>query len=249
MSLILTHIDRRGIVHAADSNLTTGSGGAAGTGTKVFDLPYLRAGLSLAGSYSVNGVAMDKWMPLVIADYGHNASPRLPEFSDWLRDRLEREMTPTEKDGGCLIHVAGFIRDSAGEHPEFYFIRNITGIDPKTGSYLGMGPTFAATEDFWTRDFSAASARAALAAGTGSMLYINGFPSGRSAYLGLMPHLRKFLEEIWGTAAWRFRPPKTLGEVAILVELHFSVIGAMFIMSDYSAPFIGGPVQTLLIRP
>ena len=63
MSLILTHIDRCGIVHAADSNLTSSSGGAAGTGMKVFNLPYLHAGLSLAGSYSVDGVAMDKWMP------------------------------------------------------------------------------------------------------------------------------------------------------------------------------------------
>jgi hypothetical protein len=249
MSLILTHIDRHGIVHAADSNLTTDSGEAAGTGTKVFDLPYLRAGLSLAGSYSVNGVAMDKWMPQVIADYEHSASPSLPGFSDWLRGRLEREMTSTERDGGCLVHVAGFVRDSAGQRTEFYFVRNITGIDPNTGSYLGMGPTFAVTEDFWTRDYSTATARAALAAGTGSMLYINGFPSGRIAYLGLMPHLRKFLDEVWNTAAWRFRPPKTLDEVAILVELHFSVIGAMFRMSDYSAPFIGGPVQTLLIRP
>ena len=249
MTLILTHIDKHGIVHAADSNLTDSSGGPADIGRKVFDLPSLRAGVSVAGSYSVSGITMDMWMPGMITNYGLSPSPSLSGFADSLRGRLERDMTPTEKGGGCLVHIAGFVHDSAGQHPEFYFVRNITGIDPHNGSYLGMGSSFTVSEDFWTRDYVKPSDRAALTVGPGYALYINGFPSGRIAYFGLMPLLRKFFEDVWSTANWQFRPPKTLDEVAILLELHISVVVAMFKISDYSAPFIGGPVQTLLIRP
>lgn len=246
MSLILTHIGCYGVVHAADSNLTA-AGAAAGTGDKVFEVPALRAGLSLAGSYTVSGERMDTWMPRAISDYVVGPSPTLTGLAAELARRLAQEMTVDEKTGGYLIHVAGFVTESEGQHPEFHFVRNISGIDPDTGNYLGIGPTFDVTEDFWARDCVSADDRTALENGERSQLYINGFPAGRIAYLGLGRYLDEFLSHVWGNPDWSFRPPRTLGEVELFLRLRLSLIGTLFEASDYSAPLIGGPVKTLQI--
>lgn len=133
MSIILTAISRQGIIQAADPNLTNNQGGA-GTGPKVFAIPYLGAALSLAGSYSVAGARMNGWMEQAIAAYGNSASPTLFGLGENLRARLETEMSSAEKNGGCLIHLCGYVPAATGKHPEFYFICNITGIDPATGA-------------------------------------------------------------------------------------------------------------------
>jgi hypothetical protein len=72
VSLILTVISREGIIHAADSNLSNHQG-LAGTGQKVFTVPYLESALSVAVSYSVASVRMDRWMQQAIAAYGTSA--------------------------------------------------------------------------------------------------------------------------------------------------------------------------------
>jgi len=68
-----------------------------------------------------------------------------------------------------------------------------------------MGQNFYVSEDFWQRDFAAASERAALAAGKRSHLYINGYPDGRVAYLGLNRQFNSFLNAIWSQPGWKFR--------------------------------------------
>jgi len=108
-----------------------------------------------------------------------------------------------------------------------------------------MGQNFYVSEDFWQRDFAAASERAALAAGKRSHLYINGYPDGRVAYLGLNRQFNSFLNAIWSQPGWKFRPPQTLAEVGLVLELLLNAIGTLFKISDYAAPYIGGPVQTL----
>ena len=39
--------------------------------------------------------------------------------------------------------------------------------------------------------------------------------------------------------------PQTLAEVGLVLELLLNAIGTLFKISDYAAPYIGGPVQTL----
>ena len=54
MSLILTQLSRFGIIHASDSQLTESIGNVdkdGGLVKKVFEIPYLQAGLSIAGSF------------------------------------------------------------------------------------------------------------------------------------------------------------------------------------------------------
>jgi hypothetical protein len=62
MTLMLTHINKDGIIHASDSNLTANDGTEAGQAQKTFPIGFLKSGFALAGSYSVGGVHRDKWM-------------------------------------------------------------------------------------------------------------------------------------------------------------------------------------------
>jgi hypothetical protein len=232
----------------ADSNLSSDQG-AAGTGTKVYEVPYLNAGLSLAGAFTVNGESMETWIPRQVASYASTSQPSLQGLAESLRQRLGAEMSSQEKQSGSLMHLAGYASDAAGSHPEFHFVRNFSGIHATTGAYTGVGSTFVASEDFWSRDCSTQAARAAFAVGSTWMLYINGYPSGRIAYLGVMQYLRQFCETVWSTPGWKFRPPQTLEERALLLALQLQVIGGMFSLSNYPAPLIGGPTQQLLIHP
>lgn len=95
MTLIVTYISKYGIVHASDSNLTSSSGDPAGEGRKTFPIPALNAGLTLAGAYSVAGTKMDAWMEGFIE--AHTAVS-LDIFADKLKDALENQMSPSEKE-------------------------------------------------------------------------------------------------------------------------------------------------------
>jgi hypothetical protein len=248
MSLIATVISKYGIVHTADSNLSNRLG-AAGTGKKVFSVPYLNAALSVAGSYSVSGQRMDLWMEQLISDYRIDApSYVVADFAEYLEHRLEGEMTRQEKTSGSIIHIAGYASTNEGSHPEFHFVRNIAGIDQQSGSYTGFADHFATSEDFWTRDYRVPSNASQLRSG-GYQLYINGYPDGRIGYLILLNHLGQFLKSVWSENRWSFRQPRTLDETAMLVELQLQIIGTIFQISDYSAPFIGGAVQVEKIFP
>jgi len=181
-----------------------------------------------------------------IADYGHDKRPGCAEY---LRARLETEMTSAEKARSCLFHIAGFVREPSGDHhPEFYFVRNITAIDTTTGAYLGAGPDFYVSEDFWERDCKTPSARAALAAGSFANVYLNGYPDGRVAYWGLNRQFNSFLTAVWSQPSWKFSPPKTLDEIGLVLELLLNAIGTLFKISNYRAPYIGGHVQTLQLK-
>ena len=71
MTLILTQISKFGIIHASDTNVTF-SNFDPKTKTykfakveelqKLFQIPYLNAALTVAGSYSVGNNRMQEWM-------------------------------------------------------------------------------------------------------------------------------------------------------------------------------------------
>lgn len=247
MTLITTAISSYGIVHASDSNLTSGAG-VAGTGQKVFRLGFADAALALAGAYSVGGQSMEDWMPATIAEYAATDRPRLREFAYYLGCRLSEEMNDEERQGGSLMHIAGYVEQDGAAHPEFFFVRNIEGIHPRTGAYVGRTKQFQVTEDFWTRDYLKHETRQALAEG-GHQRYFNGTPDGRIVYLALSSWLRGFFGQVWANQDWRFRPPRSLDELASFVGLEIRAICTMFVSSDYSAPYIGGEVQIEKFEP
>lgn len=241
MTLIITHLSKHGIIHASDSNLTTSSGKAAGGGKKTFNIPSLNAGLTVAGVYSVGNVSMDKWMTSFIDRQSHTS---ISLFADSLKNELENAMTQDEKDEGTIIHLSGYALLENRFHPELWHIRNVR-IDSDSGEYENIDG-FRASEDFWSRDCLKSNLMQEFQRGS-YQLYVNGFASGRTSFMILQPIINDFFSVVWSNSKWKFRPPVTINETEYLVKLYLQIIGTLFRLSDYSAPFIGGDSQTYSI--
>ena len=104
MTLIVTQISKHGIIHTSDSNLSDQYSKTVGTGKKCFTIPKLNAGLTIAGSFEVGTLRMDKWMENFISK---STSNKLEDFAEELRSSLEKGMTEAQK-SGSLIHIAGY---------------------------------------------------------------------------------------------------------------------------------------------
>jgi hypothetical protein len=248
VTLIATHISKYGVVQASDSNLTA-DGQLAGPGKKVFDLPFGRGALAVAGSYSVSGRDMDAWMSDCIDAYGRRANPTLLGFGKHLRARLSAQLTDSERKHLTMVHIGGYVDEPGGAHPVMLFVRNIRGMH-LNGEYIGPGTKQCkVSEDFWARDYpDNHQTRVALASG-GWHSYFNGFAEGRIAYLHLTRSLNAFFRQVWSVPGWRFRAPASLEEIGAFVELELRAMDAMFRSSNYPAPYIGGEPQVQLIPP
>jgi hypothetical protein len=154
-------------------------------------------------------------------------------------------MLPEEKVFGSVIHIAGYVNDDVGYHPEFHFVRNIHGIEEDTGQYKDIREDFAVGEDFWSRDCPKHNLMEEFERGV-SQIYINGFPEGRFAYLALLKPMDSFFSWVW-KQRWGFRPPANLSESCEFVKLYMNIIATLFRVSDYDVPLIGGEVQTIEI--
>jgi hypothetical protein len=114
-------------------------------------------------------------------------------------------------------------------------------INPSTGAYEDIRPTFKVTEYFWKRDYRADKKAGAVGPGW-YRSYFNGTPDGRIAFYHFGELFMGFLGDVWSQQpTWKFRPPQSLAELASIVELQIRTIGTLYGMSDYDAPFIGGP--------
>lgn len=246
MSLILTHISKHGIVHASDSNLTSGSGSPAGQVKKTFDISFLKAGLTIAGSYGVGNENMDRWIDDFIQQQSQISGLSLKDFADNLKDALQQQMTISQKNDGSIVHIAGYVQENTVYHPEFYHVRNVHSINSTTGEYGNITQIFKVTEDFWNRDCPRDHLLQAFQSGA-YQLYINGFASGRISYVMLQSVLNQFFSTIWNNPNWQFRPPQNLDETEEFMKLYMHIVNTLFLSSNYSAPFIGGSTQTLKI--
>jgi hypothetical protein len=242
MSLIVTHISSYGIIHATDSNLTSADGSFAGEERKLFPVPFLNAALTVAGSYNVGDQPMNVWMDRFIQMRQHTKSLSLEAFARALGNSLQTEMTVEQKASGSLIHIAGYVKDNEAFHPEFWFVRNVYGIDKETGKYDDFRETFQISEDFWTRDWKENKLAQHFEQG-GYQIYINGLTSGRVSFWLLQSQMANFFWQVWSNRDWKFRPPKSTEESKLIVDLYIRTIGVLFSLSDYSAPFIGGTSQ------
>jgi hypothetical protein len=246
MTLILTQISSHGIIHATDSNLTKAGGSPAGEARKLFELPFLDAGLTVAGSYSVGGERMDDWLNNFVQGQKQANCSSLEQFATTLSQTLEKQMNREETKRGSMIHIAGYVRDADGSHPEFWFVRNIHSMDMRTGEYGVPTDTFQVAEDLWNRDWQRFDLGALFQQG-GFQLYINGYTSGRISYRILQDYMAAFFTQIWQNPAWRFRRPTSLEESRLIVDLYIRAVGVLFQVSDYGAPVIGGSPQTYAI--
>jgi hypothetical protein len=244
MSLIVTYINKYGIVHASDSNLSR-DGSSAGEGQKTFPIKHLNAALTVAGCYSVSGTSMGEWMKNFIDIRSKVGDKSLENFAEYLRSLLEINMLPSEKQRGCMVHIAGYVGEGKESHPEFWFVRNFYGIDQITGEYTRIEDRFEKSEDFWTK-FSNNQELTQWFQNR-YQVFGNGYVAGRIGFFMLLPKMTEFFNVIWGNPNWKFRPPETIEETELLVKLYFQVISTLFAISDYSALFIGGDIQTYVV--
>jgi len=189
---------------------------------------------------------MDLWMNNFIQEQANAGISSLSEFASNLGNELERQMSPNEKARGSMVHIAGYVEEDGKFHPEFWFVRNLTDIDPDTGEYTGTASHFQVTEDFWTRDCPRNKLMEAFQGGA-YQIYVNGFAPGRIGFVALQRVMNHFFYGVWSNRNWAFRPPRSIEENKLLIELNIQVIGTLFKLSDYPAPFIGGDIQTYVI--
>jgi len=245
MTLIVTQISRHGIAHASDSNISNAKGETIGTAKKCFEIPKLNAGLTVAGAFGVGTVSMDSWMDSFIYN---SKSATLENFAEDLRDALENQMSDKQKEAGSLIHIAGYVEKDGKFHPEFWFVRNVYEMTSGTGEYSDIRKQFIKSEDFWNRDNKNNEVFKALQSDDQYyQLYINGFTPGRIGYNIVQQQLQNFFREIWNNKTWKFRAPRNIDEVKILIETYMKTINSIFLLSDYPGQLIGGDTQFALL--
>lgn len=241
MTLILTQINKHGIIFASDSNVTVGNTHTV-RGKKIFEIPKLRAALCCAGAYSVGQEMMDKWMQNYIQA---DKSQSLKEFTENLCSALKNKMRVDEKRAGCIIHISGFVNENGIEHPEMWGISNVESIK-SDGTYL-FRDNLDFREDFWSRDWKKKETKDMFKSG-GYLYYINGFTPGRVAFNILSQRLTSFLLDIWAIKNYKFKPPKNIREHKSLVRFSMNFIALMFNLSEYRPKSIGGKIKIFSIK-
>lgn len=251
MTIINSIVSDHGLIQASDSNLTQRRSPYASSGKKVFPLGFTDGALAVAGKYSV-GVGkkrMDTWMPSCISDYAStDSSPTQEGFANYLKERLNNDLTSLQKTYPTIIQIVGYVSDDDGVHPALHVVRNDSSINERTGAYEGIQPTFKVTEDFWICDYKNAKDAGDIRPGQ-YWSYFNGTPDGRIAFHNFGELFGGFLNAVWSQPNWKFRPPESLDEFASIVELQIRTIGTLYGMSNYPAPSIGGDPQVHTIAP
>ena len=249
MTIINSIVSDHGLIQASDSNVTRPGSSKASSDPKVFPLGFTDGALALAGTYEVWNQRMDTWMPSCIKDYASMDSPTQEGFADYLKERLNAELTTSQRKMATMIQIVGYVSDDGCVHPALHFVRNFWGpINPSTGAYDDIRPTFQVSEDFWKRDYPADKTAGRLGPGR-YWSYFNGTPEGRIAFHYFGELFTDFLRAVWSQPNWKFRPPQSLDELASIVKLQICTIGTLYGMSDYDAPLIGGEPQLETIAP
>ena len=243
MTLIATAISKYGIIHAADSRLTTYPSHVT-AGPRVFALGFASAAVSVTGGYEVDGLPLDGWMVKAVDDYRLTAElPTLSGFAECLRERLSPQSQPRHR---RMIHVAGYSNDGHQAHPEHYFVRNVRQ-KTRDGRYGRPGGRFHVTEEFWTRDYLDRDTRETIASG-GAHIYLNGYPAERIAYMLLNQRIHGFYQEIWASSS-RYRRPRSLIELARFIELSLDATATFLGVGDHADGRMTSPLEVKLIAP
>lgn len=147
MTLITTEIHNHEdsanalIVFAADRRISM-KGRALGARKKVFELPWLNAGMGYFGLAEVSpGRSMEDWLKGFISRSvdRHNLKDFAKALTDSLNTTVRVQWRRTEPSG---FHIAGFVSGK----PEFWFVRNVDD----QGKLTSRGYEY--REDFQRRD-------------------------------------------------------------------------------------------------
>jgi len=245
MTLILTHINKYGIILASDSNLTNNEGNT-GFGQKVFPIPHLNSALTYSGNYSINGKSIDLWMTNFITGSFFTCKT-IEQFTSELSNRMTSEMRDEEINAVSIVHVCGYQVYNNISYLEHWHISN--GTLSNDGNYSKAINQFHFCNDFNTRtvDQHREILNKLNEDSTYHQFYINGFPPGRMGIMHIKQVMDKALKEIWNHEEWGFRKPQNIFEVASTLEFYFELVALLFKMSNYNALYIGGKTQLHII--
>ncbi|MEK7447857.1 MAG: hypothetical protein AAB019_00060 [Planctomycetota bacterium] len=242
MTIIVTQINKFGIVLGSDSNISNDRT-VIKEDKKIFEIRKLKSALCTAGSYSVNGTILSEWLLNFISGNESKYST-LKEFTELLSKTLEDEMNPEEKKALSITHIAGY----QGNHPEMWCISNTRLQD--NGQYGEGENNFHYSEDLWNnaREKNKLETGFNISNGLNYQLYINGFISGRVAFHVARKFIDNYFSLMWQASDYKFRPPQNIEEHKIIVELYIDLIDRIFQLSNYEPKIIGGKTQTFVIN-
>lgn len=241
MSIIVTQINKYGIVFGTDSNISNESP-IVHEDKKIFQIPKLNSAMCTAGAYSIEVQPLNEWLPNFIKSKQKDYS-NLGEFTKLLANTLKEKMTKEEKkSGGFITHIAGYNNN----HPEMWHISNTTLVDDK---YTEGTDEFHYSEDFWQRDWKKNNLEEAFESnGLNYQIYVNGFPPGRVAFNIVRNFIDSFFVCLWSREDnYKFRSPQSLDENKQLVKSYIELISTSFILSNYKPKYIGGETQICAI--
>jgi hypothetical protein len=245
LTLIATAVSQHGIVHAADPTLTSYPRHIA-AGRRIFKLAFASGALAVTGRYTIGGKPLDEWIVGEIDAYAHVTSePTLSDFAEWLRQRLSHLPDPISR---RAIHLSGYANEGKRVHPEVHYIRNVSG-RAHDGGYGRPSRQYLASEEFWSSDYARDETRETLGQG-GARMYLDGFPAKRVEYMLLHKRIHDFYRQLWQSSE-SFRSPRSLGEIASLVELDMRVT-ATFLgagTAHHPPPVVTGPEMGITPAP
>jgi len=240
MSIIVTQINKFGIVFGSDSNITSDEK-VEFSGKKIFEIPSLKSAMCIAGTYEVGNKRLDSWLPEFIDNEKSNYSS-LKEFVELLSKSFENNMTQEEKNELSICHIAGYVDG----HPEMWCLSNTNLSDD--GEYDSGCNTFHYSEDFWNRDWGNNNLKELFESnGLNYQIYVNSSTQGRVAFNMVRSYLDVYFSAMF-LSRFKFRYPKNLKEHSFLVKIYIDVIDTMYKLSDYEPKEIGGETQLFIIH-
>lgn len=241
MSIIVTQINKDGIVFGTDSNITTNTA-VDREDKKIFVIPKLNAAMCTAGSYTINGELLSDWLPRYINENSNKYSS-IEGFVKLLSSELTKTMLPVEKKELFISHISGY-QDG---HPEMWCLSNTTL--EEDGKYSSGKDTFHDSEDFWSRDYKNNNLEEAFKSdGLNYQVYVNAIQHGRIAFNVVRGYLDIFFASLWSMNNFNFRHPQNIEEHKYLVRLYIEAISTAYILSDYQPKIIGGHTQLFIIK-
>ena len=257
MTLLLTEITDKGIVFAADRNLswfdeaTNQIGGLACQRKKILGLEDLSAAIGYFGNAHVgrSKALMDEWLETFIR--GSSECESLEELAFRLGDSIETDLTVEQKRRGLGFHLAGYVEQEDHTLPTFWHVSNIRGMEGPL--YVGIRDTFRVSEHFLQRDvkFVKPGLLHEYLRTHGAQVYRNGT---LAPYVIVAGHIYSLFRTIWALrqewALDEFQPPSTLGEHASLARFHIELTTRIYeLFSKSEARPIGGGVDVITISP
>ena len=257
MTLLLTEMTDKGVIFAADRNLSwfdTRSGkikGLAYRRKKILGIEHLAAAIGYFGNAHVgrDKILMDEWLEGFIRD--NFDCETLEQFAYRLKDGLEANLTHEQKQRMLGLHLAGYTEQEGLKLPTFWFVRNIQGM--RGPFYVGVNEEFTVSEDFLQRDvrFVRPNLLHEYLRTHGGRVYRNGT---LAPYVAIAGHIYSLFRTIWALREeWdleEFQPPSTLEEYAALSRFHIELTARIYeLFSKTETPPIGGGVDVITISP